>query len=66
MLPETVPQDHLQITSVYVVFRLDNIAQEENETFTLSFSGGNFESNPTLRNTLSGTIVDANGNKKQL
>ena len=46
-----------------MLFRLDGIAQEANETFTLGFTfePGALGNNPTLRDTLSGTVIDANG-----
>ena len=55
------PQDDLQIASTSILFRLDSIAQEENETFTLTFNfrAGELGNNPTLRDTLSGIVVDA-------
>ena len=63
-IPVVVPQENLLISDVEMVFRLDGIAQEANETFTLGFvlDPGTLGQNPTLRDTLSGTVVDANGN----
>ena len=48
-----------------MLFRLDGIALEPNETFTLEFTfspANRFGSDPILRDTFTGTILDANGN----
>ena len=60
-VPEVVPQDDLQIASTTILFRLDPVSQEENETFTLTLliRPGELGNNPTLRDTLSGVVVDA-------
>lgn len=53
------------ITNVTFRFTQDRIAQEMNESFTLSFTGLNinqFLDGATLIENLSGTIVDADGN----
>ena len=65
-IPEVVPQEDLQTSRVEMLFRLDGIAQEANETFTLGFNFdlGVLGSSPTLRDTLSGTVVDATGNDR--
>ena len=57
-LPLLSPQDELQMFSVEVILQLDSIALEANETFSLSFVG-DFENNPILRDTLTGTVIDA-------
>ncbi len=55
-------QEELQTAPVEMIFRLDGIAQETNETFTLGFTAepGALGPNPTLRSTMQGTVVDAN------
>ena len=65
-IPQVVPQDDLQIASTSILFRLDSIAQEENETFTLTFifQQGELGPNPTLRGTFSGVVVDNTRNQK--
>ena len=64
-VPQVVPQDDLQVASITILFRLDSIAQEMKETFTLTFffRAGEFGPNPTLRNTFSGVVVDATSKK---
>ena len=49
-----------------MLFIPDGIAQERNETFRLrfTFEAGAFGNSPTLRETLEGTIIDADS--KQL
>ena len=66
VIPQVVEQDALQISFVNVLFRLDSTTQEENETFTLSFTppvGALVE--PILRDELQGVIVDATSKKHQ-
>ena len=64
-VPQVVPQDKLQIVSTSVLFIPDLIAQEENETFTLTFTfqSGELGNNPTLRDTFSGVVMDITRNK---
>ncbi len=63
MIPQV--NNSSQAGSIPVRFQLtpDEIAQEGNKTFSLSFTAepGAFGVNATLRNRLSGTIVDATG-----
>ncbi len=61
-IPAVVPQVDLQTSSVEMIFRLDGISQEANETFSLGFQfqEGIFGPNPTLQDALQGTVVDAN------
>ena len=60
-IPEVLPQDVLQTSSVEMLFRPDGIAQESNETFILNFTfeAGAFGDNATLHNSLEGTVIDA-------
>ena len=57
-------ENSLQISAVDMLFRFDGIALEPNETFTLgfTFAPGRFGTDPTLRDTFTGTVIDANGN----
>lgn len=66
IFPELVEQDELQTLSIPILFRLDLIAQEEDETFTLTLTvpSGDLGANPTLRNSYSGVIMDATCNSK--
>ena len=47
-----------------MIFRVDRVAQEANETFSLGFCSepGTLGVNPTLRDTMHGTVVDTDGN----
>ena len=67
-LPLTNNQEDLQISSVDMLFRLDGIALEANETFTLNFTfpNGAFGIDPILRRTFSGTIIDADSKIQSL
>ena len=57
-------ENSLQTSTVDVLFRFDEIALEPNETFTLefTFAPGQFGTNATLRDTFTGTVIDANSN----
>lgn len=61
-LPQVVSEDDLQVTVEITLF-LDEIAQEANETFTLclDFQAGTFGDDPIIRDTMTGTIIDATG-----
>ena len=59
-IPEVVPQEDLQRVPVQMIIMDDNIGQEGNETFTLQF-GGLFAENTSLRNNLSGIVLDSTG-----
>ena len=60
-VPQVVPQDDLQISSTTILFRLDSVAQERNETFNLTFTFSPLDlgTNPTVRNVLPGVVIDA-------
>ena len=57
-------ESNLQISTVSVLFRLDGIALEPDETFTLEFTfvPGRFGNDPILTNSSTGTVIDATGN----
>ena len=57
-------ENSLQTSTVNILFRLDGIALEPNETFTLefTFSPASFGNDATLRDTFTGTVIDASGN----
>ena len=62
--PVVTPQNGLPTLSVGILFNQDRVAQEGNETFTLTFSitENALGDNPILRDTLNGTILDEDGN----
>ena len=64
VIPQVIPQETLQISSVALMFRLDSTAQEENETFTLSFTPPAL-SDPIIRRELQGVIIDATSKKHE-
>ena len=53
----------LQTSAVNMLFRLDGIALEPNETFSLGFTflPSRFPAGTRFRDTFTGTIIDANG-----
>ena len=58
-------ENSLQTSAVKMFFMFDGIALEPNETFTLGFTfspAERFGTNPTLRDSFTGTVIDANGN----
>ena len=63
-IPQVIPRDDLQIASTSILFRLDSIAQEGNETLNLTFffQSGELGRNPTLLDSFSGVVVDATRN----
>ena len=54
---------------VSMIFRQDGIALENNEMFTLTFSNlplNQFGVNPTIRGTMTGTVIDSTGKDIEL
>ena len=59
------PSSDLQLFPIKFICRVDRVAQEINENFTLTIELNSkflgVTSAPTIRNTLTGTIQDSNG-----
>ena len=67
IIPPTFPQPNLALNPVDMLFRLDSISQEMDETFTLTLNttgltgvGAPLGVNPIIRQTMTGTVVDVN------
>ena len=58
----TLRGDGLHNISLPITLRLDGVALEDNETFSIIFPGNELGPGATLH-TLSGTVIDANGRK---
>ena len=59
--PTSLP---VQTFSAAIIFRQDGIALENNETFTLTLTSiplTRFGANPTIQDTMTGTVVDSTG-----